>query len=249
MAKKNDNSHYISLSDMMTGLMLVFMFVSVAFMLKIQYDSNPERIKELERCEQMKDQYFTKKENMYSDLKKEFDRDLKRWNAEITPDLSFKFTEKTAQFDTNEAELKEEFKEKLQEFFPRYIATIMPYKDRIQEIRVEGHTDTTGPCDLSQEQGCVIKAGPYQIDGPYTNEQKNYLYNMALSQARAKNVLAYCLTLGGDFPYMKDFITANGLSYSKMLKTEEGKENLEASRRVEFRVLLNAEDALKEGVK
>ena len=62
MAKKNDNSHYISLSDMMTGLMLVFMFVSVAFMLKIQYDSNPERIKELERCEQMKDQYFTKKE-------------------------------------------------------------------------------------------------------------------------------------------------------------------------------------------
>ena len=95
----------------------------------------------------------------------------------------------------------------------------------------------------------MIKAGPYQIDGPYTNEQKNYLYNMALSQARAKNVLAYCLTLGGDFPYMKDFITANGLSYSKMLKTEDGQEDLEASRRVEFRVLVNAEDALKEGVK
>ena len=221
MAKKNDNSHYISLSDMMTGLMLVFMFVSVAFMRQIQEETAEQR-----QCKELTEKYFEKKDNMYTDLKKEFDRDLKRWNAEITPDLSFKFTEKTAQFDT-----------------------IMPYKDRIQEIRIEGHTDTTGPCDSSQEQGCVIKAGPYQIDGPYTNEQKNYLYNMALSQARAKNVLAYCLTLGGDFPYMKDFITANGLSYSKMLKTEDGKEDLEASRRVEFRVLLNAEDALKEGAK
>lgn len=242
MAKKNDNSHYISLSDMMTGLMLVFMFVSVAFMLKIRNETAEQR-----QCKELTEKYFEKKDNMYSDLKKEFERDLKRWNAEITPDLSFKFTEKTAQFDANEAELKGEFKEKLKEFFPRYIATIMPYKERIQEIRIEGHTDTTGPCDISQEQGCVLKAGPYQIDGPYTNEQKNYLYNMALSQARAKNVLAYCLTLGGDFPYMKDFITANGLSYSKMLKTKDGKEDLGASRRVEFRVLLNAEDALKKG--
>ena len=115
----------------------------------------------------------------------------------------------------------------------------MPYKDRIQEIRIEGHTDTTGPCDTSQKYGCVIKDGPYQIEGSYTNEQKNYLYNMALSQARAKNVLAYCLTLGSDFSFMKDLITANGLSYSKMLQTNE------ASRRVEFRILLKAEETLK----
>lgn len=214
--------------------MLVFMFISVAFMLKVKNDN-----KKWIECEERTGEYFKYKKTIHSDLEEEFGPDLKRWDAEITPDLSFKFKETTAQFDINEASLKEEFQEKLKDFWPRYIDTIMPYKDRIQEIRIEGHTDTTGPCDTSQKYGCVIKDGPYQIEGSYTNEQKNYLYNMALSQARAKNVLAYCLTLGSDFSFMKDLITANGLSYSKMLQTNE------ASRRVEFRILLKAEETLK----
>ena len=240
MAKKSNNSHYISLSDIMTGLMLVFMFISVAFMLKVKNDN-----KKWIECEERTGEYFKNKEGIYDALKEKFGQDLKRWNAELNPDLSINFTKETSQFDTNEATLKEEFQEKLKEFFPQYISTITPYKDRIQEIRIEGHTDTTGPCDTSQKYGCVIKDGPYQIDGPYTNEQKNYLYNMALSQARAKNVLAYCLTLNTNFPFMKEFITANGLSYSKIKTDDDGRENLEASRRVEFRILLKAEETLK----
>lgn len=233
---KEDNSHYIPLSDIMTALMLVFLFISVSVILDIQ-----KKYADHGRCERITKEYFDKKENLYIDLQQEFSKDLSKWDAEINKDLSFKFNERTPQFDKNEAVLKEEFQAKLKEFFPRYIKTIMPYKDQIQEIRIEGHTDTSGPCKINSQEECVMKEGPYAVTGNYTNEQKNYLYNMGLSQARAKNVLSYCLTLDPDFAYMKQYVTANGLSYSKLITYADGSENHKASRRVEFKVLLKAE--------
>ena len=220
----------------MTALMLVFLFISVSVILDIQ-----KKYADHGRCERITKEYFNKKEKLYTDLQTEFAKDLSRWDAEITKDLSFKFNEKTPQFDKNEAVLKDEFKERLQDFFPRYIKTIMPFKDQIQEIRIEGHTDTTGPCKVDSKDICVMKDGPYSVSGDYTNEQKNYLYNMALSQARARSVLSYCLSMDNDFAYMKEYVTANGLSYSKLVKYDNGAENHSASRRVEFRVLLKAE--------
>ena len=227
MSRREDNSHYVSLADIMTALMLIFLFVSVSV---IRYAQ--KKYENYSRCEQITETYFDKKESLYEDLKEEFKRNLSSWNAEITPDLSFKFTEKSAQFNRNEAVLRPEFQEKLKEFFPRYIKTLAPYRDQIQEIRIEGHTDTTGPCDVSSSEICVMKDGPY-------------MYNMGLSQARAKNVLAYCLSLTPDLDYVKQYITANGLSYSKLIKDSKGLEDPDASRRVEFKVLLKAEDNMK----
>ena len=37
---KEDNSHFISLSDMMTGLMVIFLFISVAYMIKVKEQSD-----------------------------------------------------------------------------------------------------------------------------------------------------------------------------------------------------------------
>lgn len=240
MSRREDNSHYVSLADIMTALMLIFLFVSVSV---IRYAQ--KKYENYSRCEQITETYFNKKESLYKDLNEEFKRNLSSWNAEITSDLSFKFTEKSAQFNRNEAVLRPEFQEKLKEFFPRYIKTLAPYRDQIQEIRIEGHTDTTGPCDVASSEICIMKDGPYSVFGDYTNEQKNYLYNMGLSQARAKNVLAYCLSLAPDLDYVKQYITANGLSYSKLIKDSKGVEDPDASRRVEFKVLLKAEDNMK----
>ena len=58
-------------------------------------------------------------------------------------------------------------------------------------------------------------------------------------------MLAYCLSLAPDLDYVKQYITANGLSYSKLIKDSKGVEDPDASRRVEFKVLLKAEDNMK----
>ena len=48
---------------------------------------------------------------------------------------------------------------------------------------------------------------------------------------------------------MKDFITANGLSFSRYIRDSKGQEDKAASRRVEFRILTNAEATIESIVK
>jgi outer membrane protein OmpA-like peptidoglycan-associated protein len=72
---------------------------------------------------------------------------------------------------------------------------------------------------------------------------------MRLSQNRTRTVLRYVLgTLGRDSvsDWTKNLITANGLSSSDLIYTGSGKEDREASRRVEFRVRTNAESQLEQ---
>ena len=119
-------------------------------------------------------------------------------------------------------DLQEEFKEDLTDFFPRYIAVLSrpQYKDNIEEIRIEGHTNTNG----------------------------GYYSNMKLSQDRTRAVLQYCFGLMdvNDIIWLKGLVTANGLSSSHLILTKDGEENKDLSRRVEFRVRTNAEKQLED---
>ena len=125
-------------------------------------------------------------------------------------------------FAFNSANLNPKFKEILDDFFPRYLSVISSnaYKDNIEEIRIEGHTDSTG----------------------------SYEANMELSQDRTRTVLNHCLILVGD-DELKQWttyrITANGLSFSHPILNEDGTENADLSRRVEFRIRTNAEKQLE----
>ena len=99
------------------------------------------------------------------------------------------------------------------------------YRDSIEEIRIEGHTNSDG----------------------------GYLYNIQLSQNRAREVLDYCLGLVENnekysdmVDWVKFKITANGLSYSHPILNSDGTENKDLSRRVEFKVRTNAEKQLEE---
>jgi outer membrane protein OmpA-like peptidoglycan-associated protein len=69
-----------------------------------------------------------------------------------------------------------------------------------------------------------------------------YFLNMALSQARTRTVLDFGLTRTAIPPDMRDWarslITANGLSSSRLRLRPDGTEDREASRRVEFRVVM-----------
>jgi len=72
---------------------------------------------------------------------------------------------------------------------------------------------------------------------------------MELSQSRTRNVLEYIMKLEGvkeHKEWLIEHITANGMSYSRRYYDENGEEDFERSRRVEFRVKTNAEQVISD---
>jgi len=221
----------------MTGLMMMFLLVAIVFMLKVESDN--ERVNELRsiaerRAEQMKQAarlYDETREQLYRDLKKEFEFDLPRWKARLDRDLAIRFEEPEILFDTGKAALKPRFITILDDFFPRYarILSSARYRDSIEEIRIEGHTST--------------------IWNAQTAGDAAYFKNMELSQGRTRTTLEHVLSLpavADEKAWLIAKMTANGLSSSRPRLNADGSENREASQRVEFRVRTNAEQRIGE---
>jgi outer membrane protein OmpA-like peptidoglycan-associated protein len=102
---------------------------------------------------------------------------------------------------------------------------LAPFRDSLDEIRIEGHTSSVG------------------LRG--STEAQAYFYNMRLSQGRTRSVLEYGYAL---MPNESDWIKANiaavGFSSSRLIK-ENGVEDAARSRRVSFRAITNADIQIK----
>lgn len=212
--------HWISLSDMMTSLMIVFLLISVIYMIKVQDSVRVPQI------------YKETMQGLSKALNKEFEKDLKGWGAVIDKDLTIRFQQPDITFDRNSANLKLEFKKILDDFFPRYINIMMSnnFINNIEEIRIEGHTSSEGNyfknMELSQDRSRT--ALEYIMSSANINltlDQKDWLkkHFRAIGYSSAK-------------PLNKDALT---------LQKEE-QEDFEKSRRVEFRVRTNIEDKVAE---
>lgn len=215
------NREWISISDMMTGLMMVFLFIAVLFMSVIQKEQNV--IKDIA------ENYQNIQQQLNEALNKEFKNDLAKWDAEILPDNTIRFKAPDILFDINSSQIKPFFKEVLNDFFHRYlnILTNGIYKDKIQEVRIEGHTSSIWK-DATREQ--------------------SYLKNMLLSQTRARSVLEYNYGITKSTPnkrWLEKVFRANGMSFSKLIISND-KEDVLSSQRVEFRVLTKAEEKIYE---
>ena len=238
MKKNLDNDNITSsIADLMSALMIIFLFISISYMLQIS--------QEKESISQMAENYKREKQNMteiaskfqltkyaiYQDLLKEFKDELTLWNAVIDREtLSVRFKEPDIFFKTGDKQLNNNFKKILDDFFPRYIKILSQkkYKDEIEEIRIEGHTSS----EWSEKNTPL----------------KSYFKNMALSQARTRSVLEYVMSLPELRKYQNFLIskvTANGLSYSQRI-IKNGKEDFKQSRRVEFRIRTTAEKHIEE---
>lgn len=121
-------------------------------------------------------------------------------------------------FDYAAATVSDEGKAFLQQFTQIYTSMVYSdkYADFVSRILVEGHTDTDGAYD----------------------------YNLKLSQERADNVMAYCLSpeCGVDSAYAEAFaqsLEAVGYSYDKPVYDADGNVDMAASRRVAFRFVIN----------
>lgn len=218
-----------SISDLMSGLMIIFLFIAVSFMSRV-VDENIQIKKQQETVENIVTTYEETKVSIYDDLYSEFKDDMKSWNMEIDKDGTIRFKEPDIFFEKGKSDLKPEFEDMLDSFFPRYINLIYEnHKDKVEAIRIEGHTSS------EWEENATKK--------------ESYFKNMELSQDRTRNVLEYIMNIKSILKYedwLIDKITANGMSYSKRVMNDDNTENKEASRRVEFKVITNSEETINE---
>lgn len=216
---KQQDNEWMSISDMMSGLMLIFMFIAISFMIDVQTQK--------EKMEEVVLTYNKDKKELNEALHKEFANDLKKWNAEILSNNTIRFNSPDILFDLKESSIKNEFKTILDDFFPRYINTLITkYKNDIEEIRIEGHTSSD-----------------------WNNEEliNRYIYNAELSQQRAFSVLSYCMKIDKikyHQQWLIDVLRANGLSFAKPIINIDKTENKILSRRVEFRITTKTEEKM-----
>lgn len=214
------NPFALSIGDLMAALLLIFILLLSSTLLQLQ--------DEFESKSQIAERYSAIKEDIFNQLIIEFKDDLDKWNASIDPDeLVFRFKEPDILFGINQHKIKPEFAVILKEFFPRYISVLSKpeFKENIEEIRIEGHTDNSG----------------------------SYFHNMELSQNRTRSVLTYVLEKTLDSSIDKNWVqlnlTANGLSYSKPIAANDTELGRSLNRRVEFRIRTNAEKQIDEILK
>ena len=308
LLKKKDNSsqHWLTISDLMSGLMIIFIFIAISFMhstylekekvkkIEIQYEelilkdkSLDEVIRELNEIKEKNDVLQLEKDKLteklaqldnfnavldekekisqeltqirgiaeayqnnqlaiYEALKKAFpDDELSedKLNAEIDKEtLTFIFKSSDSLFDNASANLKEKYKQALTVFFPKYIQAVLPYKDSISEIRIEGHTSSEWNVFPKE-----IKNKDMDIKDLY-----GYFGNMNLSQDRTNSVLNYVLNdlrteIRNEYrKWLRDHTAAVGLSSSKPILDENGNEDKNKSRRVTFRIITNADSKIRQ---
>lgn len=217
-AEADNGEHWLTISDLMSGLMIVFLFIAVAFMRHTSMEKD--------KIANIAVAYQENQVAIFHALNAEFEDDLPVWNASIDKEtLSFQFNSPEVLFNAGDSEINEKFKLILANFIPRYLKILEQYRSSIDEVRIEGHTSTEW--------------------GRGTKRDEAYFLNMELSQGRTRSVLRYSYNLPklsvGQKDWIKSSFAAVGFSSSKAILSDDGSENMERSRRVTFRVITNAD--------
>lgn len=228
MAKHNV---WMSVSDLMTGLMVIFLFIAVAYMSKV--DENQTVLKD----------FVETKHQLHDKLVNEFKGDTAKWKMSIDGDLSMKFNNPSVLFAQGSYQLTDEFKQILDEFLPKYFNILLndSLRSHIQEIRIEGHTDDLAAYSFDPD--------PY-ISNIILSQQRSLSvmrYFLASDTYRSYNPQQQAL--------LRYWFTVNGLSYGKPLdangnlinpiENPKAEMDRDKSRRVEFRIVTTDKDILE----
>ena len=226
MENNNFKTPWISISDMMTGLMMVFLFITVSYAHVVNSRSE-EAVEKNENIQEIVENIIDYRGIIADDLHREFDDNLDAWGATIDDEnLSLKFESPEVLFESGSDRVTPLFEEILSDFWPRYLKLLSNHRDIIDEIKIEGHTSS------EWEEN--------------SNFEYSYFKNMELSQNRARNVLQFCYsqTEQSEKNWSVSIITANGFSFSRLIYDENGNEDKDASRRVEFTIHVDATSSI-----
>ncbi|TAG39821.1 MAG: hypothetical protein EAZ31_08860, partial [Cytophagia bacterium] len=131
MRRNIDENYWISFSDMMTGLMVIFMFIAIAYIIEVKNKQNA--------VENIAEGYKQSKRLMHKDLDSLISNNFKNSDVELSQDLSVKFGNPDVLFAIGQSDLTPTFQQTLDKFLPQYLHLITQDKftTSISEIRIE----------------------------------------------------------------------------------------------------------------
>ncbi len=222
----------MSVSDLMTGLMVIFLFIAIAYMIRVRDDIS---------------EYKDTKEEIYSRLKNKFsDSELANGTISVNPDLSMRFLQATTQFSSGQRTLPKAFEITLDTIMPKYLDVLVnlnaTLKGKLKEIRIEGHTDDIGFPKINPD--------PYRANLILSQERaRNVLFYIL-------NIIEHKQYSDADKLLLRHLLTANGYSFSRALDSS-GNEifgtnkpiDKDKSRRVEIRIITDEKAILEKLIK
>lgn len=223
--RRGEEEKWISYADLLSAVLLIFALFIILILLNQKFDdpepddlivvAQEQRIAELEQTvaatrKGIEDTVAVKTE-LVQELTEEFQDSAQ--GLEVDPLTGAIRLPGSVLFGTDSSVVTPAGRAYLEKFIPQYIAILMadPFRENIEQVIVEGHTDQDG----------------------------DYLYNLELSQSRAFSVVETILS--DTFPsvshreQLQTIITANGRSFAIPIVNSDGSANPEESRRVEFK--------------
>ena len=189
----DENPFSFSLGDLMAGLLLIFVLLFSFVMLRLE-NLMTERKNQLEQ--------FDEREQIKKLLISRLLKELADFDVEVDPDTGVIRIKEGILFDSDKDELKQDGKEFLRLFIPKYVGVLLTNPDvseHIAQVIIEGHTDDVGSWD----------------------------HNLELSLRRANSVAAYLFTEDfGTFHYaenLKRLLSANGRSFAQPIVPDSTK--------------------------
>lgn len=224
---ENNNVFFMSISDLMTGLLFIFILLFLREyltsnkeeynkilnkykILKLENEKQKQQIGLLEIENEKYRNQDRKIEEIYQKIEKKLKEAIKdNPYVEIDTVKQELVLDNSVLFDSGEWRLKEKGKETLRKVLPTFFSTFLDDKEIIsylEQLTIEGHTDDTGP----------------------GNSQTNYLYNLDLSQKRAFEVVNFIygdniLTQALDENRLKKlrvYLSSNGKSNADLIYKE-----------------------------
>ena len=225
--KKKFETPWANISDLMSALMMVFLLISVVYGAQMKQQSEQLEVRS-QKISGITESYSDNRSQIYKTLDDKFSSRFEEWGAILDKDtLTLRFNDPALLFEPGSSQLTLRFQEILSEFWVEYTDILALYSDDIREVRIEGHT--------SSEWSNVDLA-------------TSYFNNMRLSQQRTRTTLEYCyyLTPIDKQEWVRSYVTANGMSFSRPTLLPSGQEDPVASRRVEFTIIVDSRSTLEE---
>lgn len=202
-----ENIFWITMTDLMLGLVLVFMILFF-------YSSTSNYF------EKVREQAVT------GSINQELVEKLKEQNIEASVDLYtgvVKISDLEL-FDVNSYELSEKGKIYLNKFMPIYLETIFgnkEYKDKITGLIIQGHTDSQTFSGVKTEEEQYLKNMELSLKRAYS--VASYLPATNYNKTHFKD--------------LEKILFVEGCSYNNPIVDENGKEDFAKSRRVELKLI------------
>ena len=220
----SEEGHWLSVTDLMAGLMVIFLLISVALMNRTDIEKRA--------IERIAVKISVKQLVIHRALEEEFKDDFKRWEISFDEQrpLSIDFNADRYKFTPGYSALPEQLTLVLDEFFPRYLNVLEPYRKEIKAIQIEGHTSSGWNNDDS--------------------ELNAYYKNMNLSQRRSTRLFDYIIAkeapLNKHLYWIRGKLSAIGYGPSNLIFSENNTEDKERSRRVSFQVIADSDIIMKD---